>query len=152
MDRNPDFVMWIVGDANFPNINWNSYLVSGNNYPVHLCAMFLDFIQDCGLTQTVNFPTRSANTLDIFLTNRPSLVLNCKPLAGLSDHDIVYIESTVESKKQSYGTMWNRADNDSISDYITTFSEQFLGEYDIHTHSHLLIPYGMCLKKCVTSV
>ena len=38
----------------------------------------------------------------------------------------------------------------TISDCITTFSEQFLGEYDIHTH--LLIPYGMCLKKCVISV
>ena len=137
MDRNPDSVISIAGDANFSNIRRLVFLLSGNNYPVHLCAVFLDFIQDCGLTQTVNFPTRSANTLDIFITNWPSLVLNCKPLAGFSDHDIVYIESTVVAKKQSPPSeqcykFWNRTDNDTISDYITTFTEQFLGEYDIH--------------------
>ena len=60
MDHNPDSVVWIAGDANFPNIDWESYSVSGNNYPVHLCETFLNFIEDCGLTQTVNFPSRYA--------------------------------------------------------------------------------------------
>ena len=67
-ERNPDSDVCIAGDANFPNIDRNSYSVSGYNYPTHLCETFLNFIQDCSLTQTVNFTTRSENTLDIFIT------------------------------------------------------------------------------------
>jgi len=43
----------------------------------------LSFIEDYGLTQIVDFPTRGQNILDIFATNHPSLVTACKPvLAG----------------------------------------------------------------------
>jgi len=125
VECNPDSVVWIAGDANFPNIDWNSYSIIGYNYPTHLCETFLSFIQDCGLTQTVNFVTRSENTLHIFL-NRPSLVSCFKPLAGISDHDIVFVESTVEAQRSSNPSdqcykLWNRADNKAIEDYVTSF-------------------------------
>jgi len=44
--------------------------------------------------------------------------------------------------------VWNRADNDNINDYIKTFSEQFLQEYDIDTPIDVLwnVFKEMCLK------
>ena len=36
----------------------------------------------------VTFPTRLENTLDIFITNRPTQVSKCTSIPGLSDHDI----------------------------------------------------------------
>jgi hypothetical protein len=46
-------------------------------------------VKDCLLEQIVNFSTRKNKTLDLFITNKPSLVSKCKPLPGLADHDIV---------------------------------------------------------------
>ena len=154
MDHNPGSIVWIVGDANFPNIDWDSYSVSGNNYPVHLCETFFNFIEDCGLTQTVNFPTRYANTLDIILTNRPSLVLCCKPLSGISDHDIVYVKSNNKTIPQcDLINLWNRANNDIIFEYITRSSEQFLEEHGMDTQVDVLwkVFNEMC-QKCLDMI
>ena len=70
--------IWIVGDINLPNIDWQTSSISGSVYPTYLCNPFLNFLQEYGFTQTVTFPTRGSNTLDIFATNRPSLVKSCK--------------------------------------------------------------------------
>lgn len=53
---------------------------------------FLDLIHDSNLEQIVSFPTRKDHVLDLFMTNRPSLVNRCEPLPGIVDHDIVYID------------------------------------------------------------
>ena len=45
----------------------------------------------------VDFATREHN---IFLTNRPSYEYVCKPLAGISDHEIVYVTSAVDIELQ----------------------------------------------------
>jgi hypothetical protein len=41
---------------------------------------------------------RHENTLDLFLTNRPSVVNRCEPLPGLGDHEIVYIDTDISAK------------------------------------------------------
>jgi hypothetical protein len=58
-------------------------------------STFLDLVQDNHLEQVITFPTRKEHTLDLFLTNRHSLVNRCKPLPGIGDHDIVYIDSDI---------------------------------------------------------
>jgi len=81
--------------------------------------------------QVVNFPIRGHNILDIFGTNRPSLVTTCKPISGVSDHEIVYVESRVYAKYQRpiqhkiY--LWKKADmmnlKSDIFDAVSTFIE-----------------------------
>lgn len=66
---------------------------------------FLDLIHDTicsNLEQIVSFPTRKDHVLDLFMTNRPSLVNRCEPLPGIVDHDIVYIDITASKDKQTY--------------------------------------------------
>ena len=55
---------------------------------------FMEKILNFNLQQMVTMPTRQDNTLDIFLTNTPSLVQNTEtlPSLGTSDHDIVFHE------------------------------------------------------------
>lgn len=63
---------------------------------------FLDLIHDTicsNLEQIVSFPTRKDHVLDLFMTNRPSLVNRCEPLPGIVDHDIVYIDITAKINK-----------------------------------------------------
>ena len=114
---NPSSTIYVAGDFNLPNINWQTRSVSGYNYLIELCDMLIDFLANHGLTQMVNFPTRLTNILDLFITNMPSLVLSCKPLPGISDHEIVFIESLICIKPQnctrSY-KIWHKADKDFI--------------------------------------
>ena len=84
--------------ANLPDINWSSNAVSGNNYKKEINDSFFQAVENCGLDQIVDFPTRDNNLLDIFLTNRPSLIQTCKSLPGISDHEIVYMDSDVTVK------------------------------------------------------
>lgn len=60
----------------------------------------LQSINGAGLEQMVNFPVKGNNTLDIFATNRPSLVTSCEPMRGISDHDLIIIQSEVYAKYQ----------------------------------------------------
>ena len=43
----------------------------------------------------VNFPTKNENALDIFCSNRSSLVQRCETIPGLSNHDIVLVHTTI---------------------------------------------------------
>ena len=46
--------MWITGDFNFPNINWDLNSVVSNAYPLELCNMLLDTFSIFGLTQLIH--------------------------------------------------------------------------------------------------
>ena len=61
---------------------------------------FLDTFKDCLLEQIVIFSTRKNKTLDLFITNKPSLVSKCKPLPGLLDHDIVMRDNKILCTRQ----------------------------------------------------
>ena len=48
-----------------------------------------DIMNDHGLEQTVHFPTREMNTLDLILTNLPGQFQDVHSPLNLSDHGIV---------------------------------------------------------------
>ena len=98
-NSNKNAVIWIGGDFNLPDINWNSMAVNGNHNLLQMNNRFLEMIQNCNLDQVVKFPTRLDNTLDLFLTNRPSLINRCTPIPGIADHDIVFIESPISATR-----------------------------------------------------
>ena len=114
--NNPDTPIWQSGDINLPNIDWNQDVVRGSNYPVSICNIILDFMMNHGFFQMVDIPTRGNNILDIFLTNKPSLVTSCKVLPGISDHNIVHVLSTVSATHKRLRVRkilyWHKADYD----------------------------------------
>ena len=106
LSLHPHLPMWLVGDLNLPNIDWNHYCIRNSVYPSSLCDTIIDFIHEYGFIQTVDFATRDNNILDVFFTNRPCLIRRCYPIAGISDHEAVFIESFItaafKAKKNSY--------------------------------------------------
>ena len=102
-----------------------------------LCDLFLDFVQDYGFSQMVDFPTRRNNTLDIFATNRPSLVTVCKTVPGISDHEAVLVESStkVYSQPSAPRTVykWNKADWAELKSRTEYFSTIFTLEFSTDT-------------------
>ena len=102
----------------------------------------INFVQEYGFSQAVNFPTRGNNILDVFITNRPSLVHSCSPIAGISDHEAVYIESSVSITHQQCAQrksfLWHKADMVGIKEIINQFSNTFLSKYSLSTPVDIL--------------
>ena len=98
----PKDVIWIGGGTNLPDIDWYSNIISDIicSYEREVNETILQAVDNCGLDQVVDFPTRDRNLLDIFLTNRLSLIQTCRPLPGISDHEMVHIDSDVNAKYQ----------------------------------------------------
>ncbi|KAH3795234.1 hypothetical protein DPMN_148782 [Dreissena polymorpha] len=65
---------------NLSDINWVSSTIDGNSNLVGTNQLLIDTIFDTGFEPIVTFPTRNNNTLDLFITNRPSLIEKSKPL------------------------------------------------------------------------
>ena len=81
----------------------------------------------------VTTPTRGSNILDIFVTNRPSLVEMCDTIDGISDHEAVLVVSSVlanlfhPSKRLIY--LWAQADFNAIRDNMQSLCEDFLNKF-----------------------
>ena len=153
----PNIPIWITGDLNLSNINWENYSIQGTAYPSSLCDTIINFLHEFGFSQVVNFATRGNNILDVFFTNRPSLINCCYPLAGISDHEVIYIESSLAPhqqqniKKKSF--LWHKADMASIKETIIKFKEAFLSKFSLSTPVDTLWEEfkSVCLR-CLTYV
>ena len=97
--KGDDWTVFITGDFNFPNINWDTLSIKSNSHGCTVCAKtLLQLVESFLLTQVVDKPTRTAsgdtaNILDIVLTNRESETIkeiDVTPTT-LSDHDFVSI-------------------------------------------------------------
>ena len=97
MSLTKDPVIWLAGDCNAPNINWQvpSVLSGSSNFNSH--QLLIDILQHHGLSQLVTEPTHLNNILDLFLTNLPILIQEVKVMSGLSDHDAVLIQSCMDA-------------------------------------------------------
>jgi hypothetical protein len=75
---NDKHTVWIGGDFNLPEINWedlDNIHVKENSKNADIHQEFIELTTNCGLNQLVNKPTRGDNTLDLFLTNKPSTTI-----------------------------------------------------------------------------
>ena len=129
--------IWIAGDLNLPDIDWSSYTVAGSNYPKRLSQRLLDTLYDTSSEQIVDFPTRDTNTLDLFITNRPTLVERCKALPGISDHDIVLVQARTRARRKKPPSrkihLWSKANPDDIHTAVQTLTENFTSKYNTNT-------------------
>ena len=91
-------------------------------------------IQNCCLHQVVDFPTEFNNCLDIFLTNRPSLVSSCIALPGIGDHNIVSVESSISVNRRKPARrkifLWNRMDVAGMKGDCLSFQATFMSHFD----------------------
>ena len=92
----PNSVFWVAGDVNLPDINWQDNCIEGHQYSLNTNNVFIEVLNNNGLSQMVNTPTRGSNILDVFVTNRPSLIESCTVVDGISDHEVVLTKSLIQ--------------------------------------------------------
>ena len=91
----------IGGDFNLPSLDWTTCSLKTPSVYPRLHTKFLDLLNDHGLQQMVTFPTRENNTLDLFLTNFPTLVPRTEGVPGISDHFAVYMEFQIQPERRN---------------------------------------------------
>ena len=87
--------VWLAGDFNLPGIDWHTDSIKFKCQSRALHGQLLDIANSNSLNQVVTKSTRGENTLDLFFTNNDSLVNRVETLPGMSDHDIVLVESEI---------------------------------------------------------
>ena len=147
----PNSPLWIAGDTNLPDVNWQTNTISKHQYTKQINELFIDTFAMLGLSQMVTFPTRLHNTLDVFLTNRPSLVNRCEPIPGVSDHDAaVYVNSDIVPKRQRPVQrkihIWKKADTELIKEDLAAFAEEMQTRYNPETPVETL--WALFTAKC----
>ena len=132
-EKFPNFAFWIAGDVNLPDINWCLNHITGHSYPLSLNRIFLDFLHNNALTQMVDMPTRGSHIIDIFLTNRPSLVELCTTIDGISDHEAIFVKALAvahlshPTKRTIY--LWSKANFQRIREEVLSQCENFTNTY-----------------------
>ncbi|CAG2252996.1 SMARCAD1 [Mytilus edulis] len=124
--RSENCHLWLGGDFNLGGIDWNNYSIKQKAYNSKQCQQLIDLCQDNYLEQVVTKPTHytetSQSTLDLFFTNNSSLVNKTEVIPGISDHEIVYIESNLKPRRAKKPPrkvfLYNKANTEQIKEKL----------------------------------
>ena len=89
----------IGGDFNLPGWDWKTKTLKTGSPHTKQHYFFGNTLDDTGLVQLIDQPTRKENTLDLVVTNLPNQVPRIEIIPGISDHDIVFIEFNITPSK-----------------------------------------------------
>ena len=132
----------LLGDFNIPDVDWST--LHAQSPP---SSMFCDLVFHQNLTQLVDIPTHSCgNTLDLILSNYPSLISNIHVSPTISDHHLISFSLMHSHHSQIRSPhiplhKWNysKADIDGLIFHLLDNSDldnclQFDGVNDIWSH------------------
>ena len=153
----PNAIIWIAGDVNLPAIDWQNNTIISTRYNLSINSRLLDLLSDHGLSQIVDFPTRGQNILDIFLTNRPSMITSCTPIPGISDHEAILIHSNTSitlphpTKRRIY--QWNKLNIDTFLLHFNSFKDMFLQSFSSDTPvEQLWLTFKSSCQNCLDNI
>jgi len=97
-------VLIAAGYFNLPGWDWKVKQLKPKTQHVNIHHKFTNILDNHGLIQLVEEPTRGTNILDLIITNYPESFRRTEVMPGLSDHDIVYtavnrIPAKIKQKK-----------------------------------------------------
>ncbi|VDI43777.1 Hypothetical predicted protein [Mytilus galloprovincialis] len=123
---------WLGGDFNLPDIKWPEQNISGSMYTKELNEAFIDMLNNLGIEQMVDFPTRKDNILDLFCTNQPALITKIKSIPGISDHDIVLVDAICKPQRSKQSQhkiyLWKKVDIKKIKDITSHFISELISQ------------------------
>ena len=123
----------LAGDFNFPNITWNNghgLINPSPAYGVDINTHFLDIINDHGLEQLVDDPTRNNHILDLVFTTQPEILKDISVVPRMSDHEAVTFSlnySNSQPTKPAHKVyLFHKGNIEAIKDEIIEFQESFI--------------------------
>lgn len=138
--RYPSFPVFVLGDFNYPGINW-SPPIPFPSQALSINQQFLDLCVHFNLTQMVSKPTRitaaTATILDLVFTTCPDLCYEIIHMPKLSDHALLNFSINLPVQKVTRRTKiisnYNNADFTRINQELDSFLSTFLNGFDERT-------------------
>ena len=149
---------WIGGDFNLGDINWETESVKQYANKSGLCNQILTIAKDNYLEQMVIEPTRitedTENVLDLFFSNNSSLVNRVEVIPGISDHETVYVESSLRPAKAQTPPrkvyIYNKADFSSMKAELRRIKETFISLEPVSTAQELWYKFSSSVSDLMT--
>ncbi|WAR06007.1 LORF2-like protein [Mya arenaria] len=142
LDKQKDKVTFLAGDFNCPDINWQNLTVEDGASDKAVQQAVLDLSVDFNLTQTHDEPTRENRMLDLTFTNNPSLIKSSTTAPGISDHDIVVVDSNTRpyysKQKPRRCFIFSKANWDDLKTNVAAISSKVVQLYKDETSVHQL--------------
>ena len=99
MKTNTKSSLVVAGDFNARDIDWDVLLPTADCNKKTLCNRLISILGEAELHHLQRENTRQDAMLDLFCTNKPSLVKAIDTIPGISDHDgIIFVECGHVSK------------------------------------------------------
>ena len=135
--KHSNATIYCAGDFNLPDIDWRNESIVGHRYSYVINVEALNLMHESGFVQLVDSPTQSGNILDLFFTNKPSLVQKCHVVSGISDHEIVMVATETMTLRQPSKShkiyLWNNVNLSDMRDNMNNFTEEFCHQYTVET-------------------
>ena len=93
--KNENNAILLGGDFNLDGWDWEKNVIKPNARYVAIHHLFEDIINNHGLKQIIDEPTRKNTVLHLLITNRPNQINRTEILPGIAtgdDHQVVYSE------------------------------------------------------------
>ena len=142
----------LIGDFNFPSINWSNKIVGTSLSVNSIAYKFISCLKDNYLTQHVHFPTRARgsqtpHTLDLVITNDDFVeeIANLSPL-GKSDHSVLHCVCNLHAIDTVHSTKskLNKGDYKSFSDYMAlNIGDSFYSDHISINDSWISLKYTL---------
>ena len=137
LDKLPNHAyVWLMGDFNLPDVHWvDNTFKPGGRYPGPSKKM-MEIADNMNYQQIVDKPTRGNNILDLCFTSMPTLVQDVDVIAGISDHEIVRIDTLIKPqrsrppKRKVY--LFKRADMEGLVDELNELNNSYSDEFVEH--------------------
>ena len=134
LDKLPNHAhVWLMGDFNLPDVNWvDNTFKPGGRYPGPSKKM-MEIADNLNYQQIVDKPTRGNSILDLCFTSMPTLAQDVDVIAGISDHEIVRIDTLIKpqrsrpSKRKVY--LFKRADMEGLADELNELNNSYRDEF-----------------------
>jgi Reverse transcriptase (RNA-dependent DNA polymerase)/Endonuclease-reverse transcriptase len=145
----PNYI--IMGDFNFPHINWKN--LSGQQ---ETDTLFLDFVADINANQLISEPTRGFSVLDLLLVSDDHAVngVTIEPPFGNSDHNSVACSVWFPSHRAfpsdttNNKHLFHNADYDLIREFLLT--DPFAPMYELSQNDPACL--WAFFKNCLTNI
>ena len=118
------------GDFNLGAIDWENEPVPPSSRDAGPCRDLIEILNDHHLTQLQREPTRGEALLDLYCTNRPTLVKSITTVPNISDHDGAIVADTdiipkINKKKPREYSVWSQANGERLKVMYQTSLNNF---------------------------
>jgi hypothetical protein len=152
--QNTSADIFLGGDFNFPGWDWTTKTLKERCPYPDLHLRFGDILDDTALTQVVTEPTRGDNTLDLMITNNPSIITKNQVIPGISDHDIPLLEVDLNPvklvQKPRSIPLYRKADWSALENHMRNITKTIVESEAVNSVNELWVTFRTGLEEGIS--